>query len=333
MSEIKKITLNEKRDVTLTSYIIDDKTRPAIVILPGGAYTDCSAQGERPLAEIYNSYGFNTFVLGYSVGKNYKWPLPLEDYDSAIDYIKEHNDEYHIDLAHISALGLSAGAHLASVCASIARNKPFAAILSYPVTIKHDIEYTAPGAVDSNELVDENTCPCFLFATRNDWIAPVRNTLKFFDKLNENFIDYECHILGYGMHGYSFGKGAENQKDLYCSRVEDWVGESAAWLDELISGRYVSIRNNPPYHDSKDNHLSVKNSCGLIFKNEEAVKVLSEKYPQLLFVYKTIKDQVGEFVDTVNVEMALGFISATTGMSFDVKSIDDCLNTIVIKRP
>ena len=72
ISEIFKIT--DDSEVSLTSYISDIseemknmKTKPAILVLPGGAYKFCSDREAEPVALAYLAKGFNAFVLRYSL--------------------------------------------------------------------------------------------------------------------------------------------------------------------------------------------------------------------------------------------------------------------------
>lgn len=323
-----KIILNESRNVILIPFIKDEKVRPTILICPGGAYTECSAEGEAALARMYNDLGFNCFSLGYSVAKNFKWPYPLDDFESAMEYIINNKDKYNVDINHIIALGLSAGAHLVSVAASIAKHKPYAAILAYPVTMKKDIEYTAPGLIDSVSLVNLDTCPCFILASRNDWIAPVKNALEYANALEKNFVDFELQILGYSMHGYDFNGGGRANPQLYCSRVEDRVKNSASWIDELISGKYVSVRKNCPYIDATAKYLSIKNSCGTILANKEAKKMIEEKFPFVLGIYNQVKQLVNGFIDTVSIEFAMSYAKILTGIDVDLNKLNDELVVI-----
>jgi acetyl esterase/lipase len=81
-------------------------------------------------------------------------------------------------------IGFSAGGHLAAAAATMAEHRPAAAILGYPVIQEdtvHECEESAPGIC---EHVDENTCPCFLFATRTDSVVPIQNTLDMMNALN-----------------------------------------------------------------------------------------------------------------------------------------------------
>lgn len=80
------LILNEERNVNLTVHLLptDDTLikggkRPAILILPGGAYQYCSEREAEPVAKVYARAGYHTFILNYSVGKDALWPNPLRD--------------------------------------------------------------------------------------------------------------------------------------------------------------------------------------------------------------------------------------------------------------
>ena len=223
----KTIVLNKERKVTLTSFICHKKETPAILILPGGAYNECSINEGRPVAEKFNSLGFNCFVLCYSVGKHYKWPYPLEDLESAMEHIKENSKDYCISKDKIILAGFSAGGHLAGAGATMAKNKPFAAILCYPALSRETIEYSAPGAPDITDKVDENTCPCFIASSRNDWIVPIENTHRFVRALDKYYIDYEEHIYGFSMHGFSIGNNTKNNLFVIPEKITVHLSPSA----------------------------------------------------------------------------------------------------------
>ena len=193
----KTVILNKERNVVLTCFLVG-QNKPAVLICPGGGYNECSVSEGKPVAEKFNSLGFNAFVLCYSVGKNYKWPYPLEDFENAMAYIKANGKQFSVDTEHIVAAGFSAGGHLVSYAASKAENKPYAAIILYGAAKAQTINYTAPDAPDAVEAVNLYTCPCFLAASRNDWIVPVNNTLEYIEALNKNYIDYELHIYEIG---------------------------------------------------------------------------------------------------------------------------------------
>ena len=317
----KTIILNKERNVVLTCFPVG-QNKPAILICPGGGYNECSVSEGKPVAEKFNSLGFNAFVLCYSVGKNYKWPYPLEDFENAMAYIKANGKQFSVDTEHIVAAGFSAGGHLVSYAASKAENKPYAAIILYGAAKAQTINYTAPDAPDAVEAVNLYTCPCFLAASRNDWIVPVNNTLEYIEALNKNYIDYELHIYGYSMHGFSIGEEVGAKPPLFCSRVGDWVEESVSWINDLISGRYISIRENSEYNDKYSKTLSSKNSCKIIFENPQAKKLFKKKFLPQYLLYEATKKKVGSFVDGVSLKNVLSFLKVKDET---FKKIDEAL--------
>lgn len=320
----KTVILNKERNVVLTCFLVG-QNKPAVLICPGGGYNECSVSEGKPVAEKFNSLGFNAFVLCYSVGKNYKWPYPFEDFENAMAYIKANGKQFSVDTEHIVAAGFSAGGHLVSYAASKAENKPYAAIILYGAAKAQTINYTAPDAPDAVEAVNLYTCPCFLAASRNDWIVPVNNTLEYIEALNKNYIDYELHIYGYSMHGFSIGEEVGAKPPLFCSRVEDWVEESVSWINDLISGRYISIRESSEYNDKYSKTLSSKNSCKIIFENPQAKKLFKKKFLPQYLLYEATKKKVGSFVDGVSLKNVLSFLKVKDET---FKKIDEALKSI-----
>ena len=182
--KMEKIVLNEERNVELTAYIqnvggeFNNITkRPAVLVLPGGGYKFCSAREAELIALEYLKEGYQAFVLKYSVGKNATWPNPLNDYEKAMQLIRDRAQEWNIYEDKIAVVGFSAGGHLAACAATMAQNRPNAAILGYPVINGKTVRTCEKTAPDVLQSVDENTCPCFVFATRTDGVVPVENTV------------------------------------------------------------------------------------------------------------------------------------------------------------
>ena len=88
------LTLNEERNVTLTTYIQDCgegfgcvAKRPAVLILPGGAYQMCSDREADPVAMQFLQAGYQPFILYYHCADENPVPLryqPLQDAAAAV---------------------------------------------------------------------------------------------------------------------------------------------------------------------------------------------------------------------------------------------------------
>ena len=234
-----EIKINEERNVRLTAYIQEANgeflfsKRPAILVLPGGGYAMCSDREADPVASAYLKAGYQAFILRYSTGEHKKWPNPLEDYEAAMEYIKSHADEWYIDTEKIAAVGFSAGGHLCATAATMAKNKPSAAILVYPAILKDICDMCQPGMPQPNEHVSESTSPCFIVAARDDRTVDVKNALMMQLALAEKGVSFESHIYSFGGHGFSTGDDWIVTNSV-SERGPNWVGDSIGWLSELF---------------------------------------------------------------------------------------------------
>lgn len=235
--KFEEMILNEERKVKLTVCLhpsvvetIGSSKRPAVLVLPGGGYLYCSDGEAENVAKHYYDAGYQAFVLRYSVGKHATWPHPLEDYEQAMELIRGNAEKWLIHPDKIAVIGFSAGGHLAACAATMARQRPNAAILGYAALQKETLDICPPDLPSPIDHVDEHTCPCFLFSARDDVLVPIENTLKFQMALTEHDIMYESHIYAYGGHGFSTGEEAEH----LCRRAPDWIQDSIGWLEDVF---------------------------------------------------------------------------------------------------
>ena len=239
------ITLNRERGVTLTALLQDVRgeygfaERPAMLVIPGGSYLMCSDREAEPVALCYAAAGYQTFVLRYTVGKGCVWPLPLEDYEAAMQCIQTNAEAWHIAKDKIAIVGFSAGGHLAACAATMAKHKPAAAVLVYPVIIPEQevlpeiMKDGNPPLPLPNEQVDGNTCPCFFASARDDRTVPIRNTLVMTQALDEYDIPFESHIYAFAGHGFSTAAKHIFRGEA-CARAHHWVEDSIGWLNEQL---------------------------------------------------------------------------------------------------
>ena len=301
----ESVVLEKTRGVRLTPYIVTKEKKVTFLLCPGGGYNNCEESESEPVAKMYNEMGYNAFILQYSVGKHYKWPFPLEDFEKAMEYMHSHAKEYAIDTDKIVAVGFSAGGHVVGAAGSAAKRKPFATILCYGLVSRETLDFCAPDAPDVCDLVNIDTAPCFLASSRNDWIVPITNTTKLLDAFEKNYVDYEAHIYGYSLHGFSIGEAVGAKGDLFCSRVGNWVKDSMEWLDELDSGKYKSIREFAGYNDLYNENYSSMNSCRELFKNPQTARIIKSKFPVQYMIYAAVSKKIGVFTEEITLRQML----------------------------
>lgn len=248
-------------DPTLTVYIQEnmikmgwaEKKRPAILVCPGGGYTLVSEREAEPVALNLLPWGYNVFVLDYSVAPH-TFPTQLREVAAAMELIYENQDSWHVDTDKIAILGFSAGGHLAghySNCYDIPEVRQLfpeskavnASILCYPVITadpRHchlgsfqnltGHEALTPEEIEKYSLdkqVSDQTPPTFLWHTATDGGVPVMNTILYAQALAEHKRPFAVHIYPLGPHGLSTSD--EQTMDI----ITPGMVHAADWLDAL----------------------------------------------------------------------------------------------------
>ncbi len=265
--QIKRIQINDS--AWIDAYIADktlEYTRKALLVIPGGAYERiCSDREGEPIALGFMPYGYNAFVLHYSVDGKKAFPAQLIEASFAVKYIRDNAEELGIDKDEIYAAGFSAGGHLAASLGTMwnkeeiyrqidmpfGYNKPKGVMLIYPV-ISGVSEYAhmpsfenllATSNPDKEKLkecsielsVSESSCPAFIIHTLTDELVPVQNSLILADAYSKLNIPYELHIYPNGVHGFALGNKItwQGEEERVIRDNFDWIKMAADWADSL----------------------------------------------------------------------------------------------------
>ena len=261
----KKVQLDDS--AFLDVYVADatkDFTRKAILVIPGGGYGNvCSDREGEPIGMAFMPYGYNAFVLHYSV-KEKPFPHHLIQASMAIKHIRDNAEEYNIDPDKVFAVGFSAGGHLAGSLGTMwhkdeiyeavkmpyGYNKPNGVMLIYPVitglgrthkgsfinllmTENPTEEQLKAVSIENN--VDEKSSPMFIMHTSNDDLVNVRNSLVLAEALAKQDIKFELHIYPDAPHGIALGnKITSGNYDRHENvAISKWIENAAVWADGL----------------------------------------------------------------------------------------------------
>lgn len=101
------------------AHVKDLKLHAAIIFFFGGGWRKGSPSQFRSQAVYFAGKGLTCFLVDYRVeNRNHTTPFEaLKDAKSAIRFVKQHADQFHIDSSKIVASGGSAGGHLAAATA------------------------------------------------------------------------------------------------------------------------------------------------------------------------------------------------------------------------
>lgn len=249
----------------------------AVVICPGGGYVVHATdhEGVQP-ARYFNSIGVTAFVLRYRLSP-YRHPIPLQDAQRALRWIRAHAQEFSVDPQRVGIMGFSAGGHLTSTAVThFDQGHPSAAdpidqqscrpsfgILGYPV-VSFVAEYSHRGSaknllgenpseeqlqgLSNDTQVTKDTPPIFLFHTSEDQGVPPENSLAFYAACHKAGVPVEMHVYQQGVHGVglAFGHPA----------LENWISAAGTWLRQ--NGLLVALKRYPVKGEVKHNGEPLK---------------------------------------------------------------------------
>lgn len=229
------------------------RKRPAMLVLPGGAYRFTSAREAEPVALRLSAAGFAAFVLNYSCAPC-AFPVALREAAMAMRFIRENAAHYEVDPHMVAAMGFSAGGHLCGTlgtmydCPEVADIGPASLLrpdalgLCYPVTVSggktHEESFLNISGGDEalrdrlslDRLARPDMPPVFLWHTRDDQAVPCYGSIRLAAALEEAGVPFAMHIYRQGSHGLS-----NADETVYAvHRVPETSWDIPGWLNALI---------------------------------------------------------------------------------------------------
>lgn len=247
------------------------RKRPAVLILPGGAYSHTSLREAEPVALRFAARGYVPFILHYSCAPSV-FPVALREAAMAMAYIRQNAVKYEADPAMVAAVGFSAGGHLCGTLGMLYDSAEVADIgpsellrpdglgLCYPVAVAwgrtHEGSFRNLTGGDPElrqklsleRLVRPDMPPVFLWHTRDDDSVPCRNSLILAQALEEKGVDFALHIYRHGCHGMSTADAVVYPADSIPSHSWDVPGWPEAMMTffEEIGFKITDFKEETP---------------------------------------------------------------------------------------
>ncbi|RSX54394.1 acetylesterase [Bifidobacterium goeldii] len=268
------ITGVDGSEARFVGYVLDnseeidpDRHRPAVLVIPGGGYQMTSDREAEPVAMKFVAAGYQAFALRYSCAPSV-YPTALLEAAQAMTLIRDHADEWHVDVNRVAAIGFSAGGHLAANLATSVGDddlaaagydpdavRPNALMLAYPVitagefahrgsfdallgaTRKDDAEWLDKLSIEQH--IDAKTPPVFVWHTMTDMDVPVENTLMLIAACRAAGASIEAHLFPEGGHGTALGNEEtavrNNPAATIVPCVQIWPKLAVDWLKRTFA--------------------------------------------------------------------------------------------------
>lgn len=237
--------------LTVVPPAIDRPNGTAVVICPGGGYTNLSMNREgQQYAAWLSTLGITSFVLKNRL-QEWGHPAPLQDVLRALRLVRSRAAEFGVDPKRIGVMGSSAGGHLAASASTLFDHadgrtgvaldatsaRPDFAVLVYPVITMTDpaahagsrraLLGDAPSPaqlalMSVEQQVTAATPPTLLLHTQGDKTVPVDNSILYYQALTRAGVPAEMYLFEQGGHGIGMRDGLGNAS-AWPRRAEDWL--------------------------------------------------------------------------------------------------------------
>ena len=267
------LDISHGRRVKLTSFLADENpTGAAIIVCPGGSYYWLDKKNEGDTVAMWlQSQGISAFVLEYraagipafayrhrAIFRGRQHPDMITDAQRALQWVRTHAEEYHINPDKVGMLGFSAGGHLALSTAwfhdhdflkdagveNETNLRPAFVGAIYPVVtmvkpyvhkrshrgLLSEKHHRDPVMCDSLSLerhVPADCPPVFLANCVDDPVVDYRNSVVLDSALTAAHVDHR--YIQFQTGGHSFG-ASEKRGTAEC---REWKTEFLKWLAEI----------------------------------------------------------------------------------------------------
>lgn len=223
-------------------------TGTAVIIAPGGGFHALSIDSEGiDVAKWLNTKGIAAFVLKYRLARSLSnepakeymeketveedarevAPLAMMDGLKAIQYLRDHAEDFEIDPNKIGFMGFSAGGALTMNVAinATAESRPNFIAPIYPWDV---------GVIGIK--VPKDTTPAFIVVALDDPLDLAPRSLDIYQKWTAAGQQAELHVYQNGGHG--FGMRTQNlPSDTWIERFGDWL-HVQGYLKKLYPNLY-----------------------------------------------------------------------------------------------
>lgn len=240
--------------LTLDAFVPDGPGPfPTCILVHGGGFTKGDKQSSiNPLFKPLSNAGFAWFTINYRLAPQHRWPACMKDVETAIRWVKEHAQEYKVDVHRIALIGGSAGGFLVSSVAArptdetrVAAVIPFYGAHDREFQIRHfqvlgestkallgltelnEATWQRLREISSTTYLHQGMPPFLLIHGDRDEQVPLEQSVRFQEKMQALGNACDLIIIPGGGHGM----GGWNKLN------SDYQAQMIAWLNNEFQGQ------------------------------------------------------------------------------------------------
>lgn len=135
---------------------------PAVVIIHGGGWRAGNRAVHNELAWSFADpkRGYVAVTISYRLAPDHVFPAQIEDAKCAVRYLRAHAKQYNIDPDRIGAVGLSAGAHLSMMLATMDKDDGLegdGGWLHMPSKVQAAVSFVGPTDLTADDLPQQTS--------------------------------------------------------------------------------------------------------------------------------------------------------------------------------
>jgi acetyl esterase/lipase len=205
--------------------------RPCVIVIHGGSWKSGDNKQLPELNSFLAKSGYHVAAINYRLAPAYHNPLPVDDVETAIKYLKVHSQELNIDTRNIFLLGRSAGAQIALLAAYTLEKHHLKGVIDFYGPADMVWGYSAPAnplVMDSRKVMEDylggtyqdfpdkylasspihfvssTSIPTLIIHGENDVLVAYEHSRRLHKKLNENGVKNYFLSIPWATHGFDY---------------------------------------------------------------------------------------------------------------------------------
>lgn len=205
--------------------------RPCVLVIHGGSWKSGDNKQLPELNSFLANSGYHVAAINYRLAPDHHNPLPVEDVEAAIKYLKAHSNELGVDTGNVFLLGRSAGAQIALLAAYTIKEHRIKGVIDFYGPADMVWGYSAPASplvMDSRRVMEDylggtfqdvpanysasspirfvssTSQPTLIIHGENDVLVAYEHSTRLQKKLNDYGVKNYFLSLPWATHGFDY---------------------------------------------------------------------------------------------------------------------------------